>query len=67
MTNLRNCVRYNILNHFLYVSVNNACKSNPCQNKATCNNGNTYTCSCAQGYGGFDCENGKNSQVTHSK
>lgn len=35
---------------------NNACKSNPCHNKATCNNGQTYTCSCAQGYSGFNCE-----------
>lgn len=36
---------------------NNACKSNPCQNNATCNNGNTYTCSCVKGYSGFNCEN----------
>lgn len=35
---------------------NNACRSNPCQNQGTCNNGNTYTCSCIKGYSGINCE-----------
>lgn len=48
------------------VSVNNACGSNPCQNQGTCNNGNTYSCSCIKGYSGINCEIGKSSQITNS-
>lgn len=35
----------------------NACRSNPCQNNATCVNGNnTFTCNCESGYSGPRCE-----------
>ncbi|XP_061619132.1 LOW QUALITY PROTEIN: zonadhesin, like [Phyllopteryx taeniolatus] len=34
------------------------CLSGPCQNGGTCNHigGDSYSCVCAQGYGGFDCQ-----------
>ena len=33
------------------------CSSNPCENGATCSDGiNSYTCNCAIGYSGVDCE-----------
>ena len=36
------------------------CAGAPCQNNGTCSDGvNTYTCGCALGYGGTNCENGK--------
>ena len=35
----------------------NECESNPCQNGGVCtDNVNGYTCSCADGYNGTDCE-----------
>ena len=38
----------------------NECGSSPCQNGATCNElGNRYTCTCASGYTGVNCELGK--------
>ena len=37
------------------------CQSDPCQNGATCNDQvNAYTCDCADGYTGNDCESGNN-------
>ena len=34
------------------------CSSNPCQNGATCiNDGEIYTCYCAELYDGNNCEN----------
>ena len=39
----------------------NECDSSPCQNGATCNNNiNSYSCTCAAGYSGINCETGKN-------
>ncbi|XP_061525695.1 zonadhesin, like [Phycodurus eques] len=34
------------------------CLSGPCRNGGTCNHigGDSYSCVCAQGYGGFDCQ-----------
>ena len=38
----------------------NECDSSPCRNGATCNNQiNSYTCACAAGYSGTNCESGK--------
>ena len=40
----------------------NECSSSPCQNGGTCNDLlNSYTCSCASGYGGAQCEKGMRS------
>ena len=37
----------------------NECLSNPCQNSGTCEDGvNSYTCTCAPGFTGHDCETG---------
>ena len=36
------------------------CSSNPCQNGGTCvDKVNGYLCSCAHGYTGTECQNGK--------
>ena len=46
-----------IKNNFL--TVVDMCYSEPCQNAGTCNNGvNKYTCDCAPGYEGPNCETG---------
>ena len=38
------------------------CASNPCQNGGACTDGvASYSCSCADGYGGADCETGATS------
>ncbi len=38
----------------------NECDSSPCQNGAVCNDMvNQYNCTCADGYIGDHCENGK--------
>ncbi|KAI0224472.1 hypothetical protein LSAT2_024540 [Lamellibrachia satsuma] len=44
------------LSNLLYVD---ECESKPCQNGGTCTDGgvNTYTCSCAGGYSGLNCQN----------
>jgi len=35
----------------------NACFNNPCLTGATCqSNGNSYTCTCASGYSGNNCQ-----------
>lgn len=44
---------------FNYEDVNE-CASNPCQNGATCHNGrDSYTCTCAGGWTGTNCDQGK--------
>ena len=36
------------------------CKSSPCKNSATCVDGiNSYTCKCAPGYEGENCDKGQ--------
>ena len=36
------------------------CQSDPCKNGATCNNEvNAYTCTCADGYTGVNCDTGE--------
>ena len=48
------------LNSDLTVSGISECSSNPCQNLGTCNDGvNMYTCTCADGYAGDNCETGE--------
>ena len=40
----------------------NECESNPCENSGTCAEGyavDSYSCDCADGYTGTDCETGK--------
>ena len=40
------------------------CESNPCLNDGTCIDGvNGYTCTCASGYEGKDCEAGECSRI----
>jgi hypothetical protein len=42
-----------------YIDVNE-CLSNPCTNGGTCkDNVNGYTCTCAPGYNGTNCQQGK--------
>ena len=42
---------------FFYFFKDNACFNNPCLNGAVCTtNGNSYTCSCAAGYSGTNCQ-----------
>ena len=44
---------------FFQLTEINECLSSPCANDATCNdNVNSYTCTCADGYIGTNCENG---------
>lgn len=43
----------------------NPCWSSPCLNKATCINGENYTCQCENGYGGVHCENDIQPPVVH--
>jgi len=49
------------LQHFILIfSDIDECSSNPCQNLGTCNGGvNIYTCTCAAGYTGDNCETGE--------
>ena len=43
---------------FLFADIDD-CESNPCQNGATCVDGiDSYTCECANGYSGDNCETG---------
>ena len=41
----------------LHAVATNRCTSNPCDNGGTCTTGiNLYTCQCAEGYHGGNCE-----------
>ncbi len=47
--------------HCVYCLDVDECASNPCQNGAECVDGtNKYTCTCAAGYTGENCQTGKN-------
>jgi len=50
-----------VLQHLILIfSDIDECSSNPCQNLGTCNGGvNMYTCTCAAGYTGDNCETGE--------
>ncbi len=44
----------------MFISDINDCSPMPCQNSATCHDGvNSYTCSCATGWTGVNCESGE--------
>ena len=44
------------------------CLSNPCMNGGTCTDGlNSFTCTCALGYGGLDCSPSKFEFFNHAK
>ena len=59
MITLSSCIidfGWHILNYFLDID---ECESNPCKNGGACEEGeNSYTCTCAPGYIGHDCETG---------
>ena len=41
---------------YFYIVINN-CESQPCLNGGSCVNGvNVYTCNCAPGYTGYNCQ-----------
>ena len=47
------------LSVLLILAETNECKSDPCQNGAMCDDKfNSYTCTCAPGYTGYNCETG---------
>ena len=43
------------------------CSSSPCQNGGTCDDAvNMYTCSCAAGFNGDNCETGRFSAILYN-
>lgn len=49
--------------YFFLISVPRECDPNPCQNGGTCVEvGDTYECTCLQGYTGTNCDTGKENQ-----
>ena len=49
-----------IIHNVSYISDIDECLNNPCENEGTCiNTDGSYTCICADGYEGKDCQNGK--------
>ena len=58
----RQLLKIMIKNYKFYALDINECSSSPCQNGGTCSDLlNSYTCSCASGYGGTQCEKGMQS------
>ena len=44
---------------YLQITEIDECEANPCEHGGTCTDGvNSYTCECADGYTGVNCETG---------
>ena len=61
-------VRRFVLKHIPHFIDIDDCKNNSCKNDATCIDGvNDYTCECATGYSGDNCEIGRSEcKINHS-
>ena len=60
------CIKYSYHKSEMYVFVLDIieCNSNPCGNSGTCiDKVNRYTCICAAGYTGTNCETGMSSKI----
>ena len=59
VVNLLQGVKLKNINLFVLLDIN-LCDSGPCQNNASCENFRTfYTCNCAAGFEGVNCQTGK--------
>lgn len=61
ITNHWKCLTVQIFVYFIhYITELVNCTPNPCQNNGTCNkSGNSFNCTCKQGYNGPVCDNSK--------